>query len=60
MISLENVRIFLKTAETNSFSAAGRMLRLSPSVVSGRIQTLEEALGARLVARIEPAMVAPP
>ena len=49
MISLENVRIFLKTVETNSFSAAGRMLRLSPSVVSSRIQTLEVALGARLL-----------
>jgi DNA-binding transcriptional LysR family regulator len=51
MISLENVRIFLKTVETNSFSAAGRMLRLSPSVVSYRIQMLEEALGARLLTR---------
>jgi DNA-binding transcriptional LysR family regulator len=51
MISLENVRIFLKTVETNSFSAAGRMLRLSPSVVSYRIQTLENALGARLLTR---------
>lgn len=51
MISLENVRIFLKTVETNSFSAAGRMLRLSPSVVSYRIQTLEDALGARLLTR---------
>jgi len=51
MISLENVRIFLKAVETNSFSAAGRMLRLSPSVVSYRIQMLEEALGARLLTR---------
>jgi DNA-binding transcriptional LysR family regulator len=51
MISLENVRIFLKAVETNSFSAAGRMLRLSPSVVSYRIQTLEDALGARLLTR---------
>jgi DNA-binding transcriptional LysR family regulator len=51
MISLENVRIFLKTVETNSFSAAGRMLRLSPSVVSYRIQMLEDALGARLLTR---------
>lgn len=51
MISLENVRIFLKAVETNSFSAAGRMLRLSPSVVSYRIQMLEDALGARLLTR---------
>ena len=51
MISLENVRIFLKAVETNSFSAAGRMLRLSPSVVSYRIQMLEDALGTRLLTR---------
>ncbi len=51
MISLENVRVFLKAVETNSFSAAGRMLRLSPSVVSYRIQMLEDALGARLLTR---------
>ena len=38
MIDLENIRIFLRAIETGSFSAAGRMLRLSPSVVSYRIQ----------------------
>jgi len=37
--------------ETNSFSAAGRMLRLSPSVVSYRIQIQDDALGARLLTR---------
>ena len=51
MIALENVRIFLRAIETGSFSAAGRMLRLSPSVVSYRIQLLEDALGARLLTR---------
>jgi len=51
MIALENVRIFLRAVETGSFSAAGRMLRLSPSVVSYRIQLLEETLGARLLTR---------
>jgi DNA-binding transcriptional LysR family regulator len=51
MIALENVRIFLSAVETGSFSAAGRMLRLSPSVVSYRIQLLEETLGARLLTR---------
>ena len=51
MISLENVRMFLRAVETGSFSAAGRMLRLSPSVVSYRIQLLEETLGARLITR---------
>ena len=51
MIALENIRIFLRAVETGSFSAAGRMLRLSPSVVSYRIQLLEETLGARLLTR---------
>lgn len=51
MISLENVRVFLRAIETGSFSAAGRMLRLSPSVVSYRIQLLEDTLGARLMTR---------
>jgi DNA-binding transcriptional LysR family regulator len=51
MISLENMRIFMRAVETGSFSAAGRMLRLSPSVVSYRIQLLEEALNCRLLTR---------
>jgi len=51
MIDLENIRIFLRAVETGSFSAAGRMLRLSPSVVSYRIQLLEDTLGARLLTR---------
>ena len=51
MVDLENIRIFLRAIETGSFSAAGRMLRLSPSVVSYRIQLLEDALGARLLTR---------
>jgi DNA-binding transcriptional LysR family regulator len=51
MIDIENVRIFLRAIETGSFSAAGRMLRLSPSVVSYRIQLLEDTLGARLLTR---------
>ncbi len=51
MVDLENIRIFLRAIETGSFSAAGRMLRLSPSVVSYRIQLLEDTLGARLLTR---------
>jgi DNA-binding transcriptional LysR family regulator len=51
MISLENVQIFLRAVETGSFSAAGRMLRMSPSVVSYRIQLLEDTLGSRLLTR---------
>ena len=51
MLSLESVRIFMRAAETGSFSAAGRSLRLSPSVISYRIQTLEEHLGCLLLTR---------
>ncbi len=51
MISLENVRIFMRAVETGSFSAAGRMMRLSPSVVSYRIQILEDHLNCRLLTR---------
>ncbi|MCJ2025124.1 LysR family transcriptional regulator [Methylobacterium sp. J-067] len=51
MISLESIRIFMRSAESGSFSAAGRSLRLSPSVISYRIQTLEEHLGCLLLTR---------
>jgi len=51
MSSLENMRIFMRAVETGSFSAAGRMLRLSPSVVSYRIQLLEDHLNCRLLTR---------
>ncbi|MGU3539261.1 LysR family transcriptional regulator [Methylobacterium sp. A54F] len=51
MISLESIRIFMRAAETGSFSAAGRTLRLSPSVISYRVQTLEEHLGCLLLTR---------
>ena len=51
MLSLENVRIFMRAVETGSFSAAGRKLRLSPSVVSYRIQLLEDHLNSRLLTR---------
>src|SRR5260221_12096322 len=51
MISLENIRIFVRAAESGSFSAAGRTLRISPSVVSYRLQALETYLNCRLVSR---------
>lgn len=51
MLSLESIRIFMRAAEIGSFSAAGRSLRLSPSVISYRIQTLEEHLGCLLLTR---------
>jgi DNA-binding transcriptional LysR family regulator len=51
VISLENVRIFMRAAESGGFSAAGRALRMSPSVISYRIQALETHLTCRLVSR---------
>ncbi|WP_040308025.1 LysR family transcriptional regulator [Afipia felis] len=51
MIALDNIRIFMRSAELGSFSAAGRSLRMSPSVISYRIQALEEHLNCRLVSR---------
>jgi DNA-binding transcriptional LysR family regulator len=51
MATLENITVFLRAVETNSFSAAGRALRLTPAVVSHRIQSLEKHLGCRLFNR---------
>jgi DNA-binding transcriptional LysR family regulator len=51
MATLENITVFLRAVETMSFSAAGRALRLTPAVVSHRIQSLEKHLGCRLFNR---------
>jgi len=51
VVSLESIRIFMRAAEAGSFSAAGRVLRMSPSVVSYRVQALETSLNCRLVMR---------
>jgi DNA-binding transcriptional LysR family regulator len=51
MATLENITVFLRVVEVGSFSAAGRSLRLSPAVVSYRIQCLERHLGCRLFNR---------
>jgi len=51
MALLENIRVFVRVVELGSFSAAGRNLRLSPAVVSHRIQQLEGHIGARLLNR---------
>jgi len=48
---LENIRVFVRVVEQDSMSAAGRQLRLSPAVVSHRIQSLESHLGVRLLNR---------
>ncbi len=51
MTSLENMRIFMRSVELGSFSAAGRALRMSSAVVSYRMQTLEAELGCQLLVR---------
>jgi DNA-binding transcriptional LysR family regulator len=51
MALLENIRVFVRVVELGSLSAAGRHLRLSPAVVSHRLQQLERHLGARLLNR---------
>ena len=48
---IENMRVFVRVVELGSLSAAGRHLRLSPAVVSHRLQQLEQHLGARLLNR---------
>jgi DNA-binding transcriptional LysR family regulator len=51
MALLENMRIFVRVVDLGSLSAAGRSVRMSPAVVSNRIQQLEEQLGVRLLNR---------
>ena len=51
MALLENIHVFVRVVELGSFSAAGRYLRLSPAVVSHRIQQLEGHVGVRLLNR---------
>ena len=51
MSLLDNMRVFVRVVEQDSMSAAGRLLRLSPAVVSHRIQALESHLGTRLLNR---------
>lgn len=51
MALLENIRVFVRVVELGSFSSAGRFLRLSPAVVSHRIQQLEGHVGVRLLNR---------
>lgn len=54
------VAMFAKVAETRSFRAAASALRVSPSVVSQQIRTLEEALGVALIYRSTRALALTP
>lgn len=48
---LEAIRIFIKSAECESFSKAGAALGMSPSSVSRQVDNLEKGLAAKLFKR---------
>lgn len=45
------MQVFVRVAETGSFSEAARRLRMTPSTVSKLVSRIEERLGVRLVER---------
>jgi DNA-binding transcriptional LysR family regulator len=49
----DDLRYFLKVAETGGLSPAGRFLRVDASTVGRHIEVLEEALGHRLFVRTQ-------
>ena len=51
MIRLEDLNVFVRTAEAGSLSAAARALECSPAVASAALARLEQALGERLLLR---------
>lgn len=51
MDKLNDLTMFVRSAQTLSFSEAARQLGMSPSAVSKSIQRLEERLGVRLLNR---------
>ncbi|MBR1222910.1 LysR family transcriptional regulator [Bradyrhizobium sp. U87765 SZCCT0131] len=51
MDTLVNLQAFLATAESSGFSAAGRKLNVSTSVVAKRVTQLEEQIGTTLFHR---------
>jgi DNA-binding transcriptional LysR family regulator len=48
---LGKMTAFVKVVETNSFTEAGRILHISPTMVSRHIRELEDHIGARLLNR---------
>jgi DNA-binding transcriptional LysR family regulator len=48
---LGKMSAFVKVAETGSFTEAGRILRLSPTIISRHIRELEDRIGVRLLNR---------
>lgn len=48
---LDDLQIFVTTTEVGSFSAAARLMDISPALASGAVQRLEGCLGVRLFIR---------
>ena len=51
MDELDNIQVFLKVAELDSFSGAARQLGLPNATVSAAVRRLEQELGVRLLQR---------
>lgn len=51
MLRLDDLQVFVRTAEVGSLSAAARLLDISPAVASAGLKRLEQQLQARLFAR---------
>ena len=51
MIRLDDLQIFVQTADAGSFSAAARLVDTTPAMASNAVQRLEKELGTRLFVR---------
>lgn len=51
LMDLNDIALFVNVVRAGSFAEAGRRLGMPPSTASRRVQTLEAALGARLMQR---------
>ena len=51
MDRLTSLTAFVRVADSGGFSAAGRRLNMSTTMVSNHVQALEDRLGARLLNR---------
>lgn len=51
MLRLDDLTVFVRTADEGSLSAAARTLEMSPALASAALKRLEGALGLRLFAR---------
>ncbi len=48
---LEDIGVFVRTADNGGLSAAARSLDITPAVASAALKRLEAALGTRLLTR---------